>query len=355
MIISSVQFRALSMAILCAIAPVVHAQTTATTVPAGFITRTIPAAANASTPSNTTVSIPLYRSPDHVSAVATLDSSNQVTLSGATWTAGQFSSASAPRLLRVKTSTAAPANVGKFLLISANTTNQLTLSLPAGVANVNSELSVGDTCEIVPANTLGSVFGTASNPPQLTGGATPDVADNVLLWDGSTWLTYFWTGTLGTPNNIWKRTGNIDRSNTIIYPDEAAFVIRRDTTSAATLTLMGTVPSTSERTDIAASGSTFISNRFPVDATLGGLGLQNIPGWLAGATPDVADKVYIWDVALATWATYFWTGTVGTPNNIWKKTGNIDRSNTPIPVGTGVFVSHAGSAVTLTQALPYVP
>ncbi len=352
---SSPQFRVLSVAFLCAITPVSQAQTTATTVPVGFVTRTIPAATNSSTPSNTTVSVPLYSTADYVSSVATIDSANQVSLTGAAWTVGQFSNSSAPRLLRVKSSTAVPANVGKFLLVSANTTNQLTVTLPAGITTVNSELSVGDTCEIVPANTLGSVFGAASNLPKLTGGATPDVADNVLLWDGSTWLTYFWTGTLGTPNNIWKRTGNIDRSNTIIYPDEAAFIIRRDTLSSAILTFMGTVPSTSERTDIAASGSTFISNRFPVDATLGGLGLQNISGWLAGATPDVADKVYIWDAALATWATYFWTGTVGTPNNIWKKTGNIDRSSTPIPVGTGVFVSHAGSAVTLTQALPYVP
>jgi uncharacterized protein (TIGR02597 family) len=243
--------------------------------------------------------------------------------------------------------------VGRFFLVTANTTNQLTVSLPPGVTDIATLLSAGDSCEILPANTLGSVFGTAANPPQLSPGATPDVADNVLIWDGSTWLTYFWTGNVGTPNNIWKRTGNADRSNTVIYPDEGVFVVRRNTASAATVTIMGTVPSTGEKTVIDANGSTFISNRFPVDATLGSLGLHTLPGWVAGATPDAADKAIIWDSALGTWATYFYTGTVGTPNNIWKRTGNTDRSSTPIPVGTGVFVTHSGGALSLNQNLPY--
>ena len=346
--ISSLQFRILS-AILSTIAPSLQAQTTATTTPVGFVTRTIPAAVNSTTPSNTTVSIPLYAAADYVSTVASIDSVSQFTLTGAAWIAGQFAASTAPRLVRVKTSTAVPANVGKFFLVTANTTNQLTVALPSGTANINTALSVGDSCELVPANTLGSVFGTTTNPPKLTGGATPDVADNVYIWSGTSWDPYFWTGT------IWKKTGNTDRKNTIIYPDEAVFVIRRDTTSSAVLTFMGTVPSTAERTEIDALGSTFLPNRFPVDMTLGtvvgstapALNLQNIPGWVPGATPDVASNVHIWNGTA--WDPYFWTGT------IWKKTGNIDRSNTVIPTGTGVFIVNRGSAVTLTQVLPYVP
>ena len=339
---------ALACTILASLLPALHAQTTATTTPVGFITRTIPAAVDAATPSNTTVSIPLYATADYVSTVATIDSPTQFTLTGAAWTVGQYASTAAPRLARVKASTTA-AHVGVFFLVSANTTNQLTVTLPAGVADVNTVLSVGDSCEVVPANTLGSVFGTVANPPVLTGGATPDVADNVYVWSGTGWDPYFWNGT------IWKKTGGIDRSGTVLYPDEAVFVIRRDTASAATLTLMGTVPSTSEQTAIAGSGSTFLSNRFPVDMTLGtvptptmpALNLQNLPGWVGGATPDVADSVYIWSGT--GWDPYFWTGT------IWKKTGNLDRSNTVITAGTGVFVTHAGAALTLTQALPYTP
>ena len=358
--ISSLQFRALSVAILCAIAPVSPAQTTATTTPVGFVTRTIPAAVNSTTPSNTTVSIPLYAAADYVSTVASIDSVSQFTLTGAAWIAAQFAASTAPRLVRVKTSTVVPANVGKFLLITANTTNQLTVALPSGVANINTVLSIGDTCEILPATTLGTVFGTASSLPTLTAGATANSADNVLIWSGTGWDTYYWTGIAGTPNNIWKKTGNIDRSNTVIYPDEAVFVIRRDTSAAATVTLMGVVPSTYEQSDI-EPGSTFLSNRFPVDMTLGtvinptlpALNLQNIPGWVAGATANSADKVFI--RGAGGWDTYYWTGTVGTPNNIWKRTGTTDRSDTLISAGTGVFISHAGSKLTLTQVIPYTP
>ena len=348
----SLRLRPLAAAILCSlIAPALFAQT-ATTTPVGFVTVTIPAATDASTPSNTVVSVPLYGTADYVSTVATIDSTTQFTMTGAAWIAGAYANASAPRLVRVKTSTTA-AHVGRFFLISGNTVNQLTVTLPVTVTDVATTLSVGDSCEIVPANTLGSVFGTAATPPTLTGGTSPNVADNVLIFDGTTWQTYFWTGATGSPVNIWKKTGPLDRSSTVIFPDEAVFVIRRDITAAATVTLMGTVPSTAEQTDIAAAGSTFLSNRFPVDATLGGLGLQSLPSWVAGASPTTADNVLIFDGT--TWQTYFWTGAVGSPVNIWKKTGPLDRSSTPIPTGTGVFIIHAGAAAALTQTLPYVP
>lgn len=347
--ISSLQFRALSVAILCSIAPVTQAQTTATTVPAGFITITIPAAANGSTPSNRALSIPLYKTADFVGVVASVDSANQVTLTGAVWTANQFASVTAPRLLRIKTG----ANTGKFFLVTANTPNQVTVDLTgSGVANLNTVLTAStNTCEVVPANTIGSVFGNATNPPSMLPGATSDVADNVLLWNGGTgaWDKYFWTGT------IWKRTGGVDRSNVVIYPDDGVFVVRRDTAAPLNITFMGTVPSTNEQSGVAASGATFMANRFPVDTTLGALGLHNIPGWVAGATSDAADVVYVWNGTSNVWDKYFWTGSIGSPVNIWKRTGNTDRSNTVISAGTAVFITHTGSSFDLAHTLPYTP
>ena len=329
-------------------APVVSAQTTATTVPVGFITKTVPAAVSAGNPSSVVISVPLYATAAFTSAVASVDSATQFTMASAAWTAGQFATAASPFLVRVKTGVSA----GLFFAISANTANQLAVILPPSVSTLVGVLSVGDSCEILPANTLGSVFGTAATPPVLTSGGTANTADNVLIWNGASWDTYFWTGALGSPVNIWKRSGTTDRSNTIIYPDDAVFVIRRDTSSAASITLMGTVPSTVEKSEIPA-GSVALSNRFPVDTTLGALGLQNISGWVAGATANTSDNVFVWNGS--TWDTYFWTGAVGSPVNIWKRTGTTDRSNTPIPAGTGVFVTHGGSLVTLSQNLPYTP
>jgi uncharacterized protein (TIGR02597 family) len=354
-------FHATGVAILTSLmaaAPVLSQ--TATTTPVGFITVTVPAAVDPSTPAAAALSIPLYRTADFIGAVATIDSANQFTLTGAAFTAGQFADPAAPRLVRVKTSATA-AHVGKFFLVTANTANQLTVDLTGtGVANISDALTAGanpDTVEIVAANTLGSVFGNATTPPALAAGATAGAADNVLLWNGGTgaWDTYFWTGSVGTPNNIWKRIGNVDRSNTVIYPEDGVFVIHRSTSASVAITFLGTVPSTAEQSGIDANGSTFLANRFPTDTTLGALGLQNIPGWVAGNTASSSDNVYIWNSALGLWDTYYWTGTVGTPNNIWKRIGNIDRSSTPIPAGTAVYLIHSGASLNLAQNLPYTP
>ena len=340
---TSLRLRPLAAAILCSlIAPALFAQTAMTT-PVGFITRTIPKAVDAATPSNTTLSIPLYATAAYVSAVASIDSATQLTLSGAAWTAGQFvlaasgGTATTPYLVRVKTGT----NVGRFWLVSANTTNQLTVVNPyGGVTNISGLVSVNDSCEILPANTLASVFGA---PSVIQSGATSDVADNVLLWNGTNWDTYYYNGT------NWTAGGRTSYNNLVIYPDEGVFVIRRATASDATITLMGTVPSTDEKTAIAGSGaSTFFANRFPTDTTLGGLGLQNSAGWTPGATADVADDVFIWNGT--NWDTYYYNGTN------WTAGGRGDKGPTPITAGTAVFVKRVGSGlVTLAQVLPYTP
>ncbi len=333
-----------------------HGQT-ATTVPVGFITVTLPAAIDANTPSSSAVSVPLYKPADFAGAVASVDSTNQITLVGAAFTANQFASPSAPRLVRVKTSATA-SHIGKMFVVTANTTNQLTVDLTGtGVVNVGDAITAGatpDTVEILPANTIGSVFGNATTPPTLAAGTGANTADNVLLWNGSTWDAYFWTGTATTPNNIWKRTGNTDRANTIIYPDDGVFLVRRAITGPVSITFMGTVPSTSEQSGI-PSGSTFLANRFPVNTTLGGLGLHTLPGWTAGTSANNADSVYVWNTVSGAWDAYFWTGTATTPNNIWKRTGNTDRSNTPILAGTAIYITHAGTNLNLTQVLPYTP
>ncbi|MCE9609337.1 MAG: hypothetical protein K8R23_03820 [Chthoniobacter sp.] len=335
-----------------------HSQTTATTTPVGFVTVTIPAAPSANVPSSRALSIPLYKSADFVGAVAAVDSVNQLSLTGAAFTVGQFASTTAPRLVRVKTSATA-AHVGKFFIITANTATQLTVDLTGtGVTNIADVITAGvtpDTVEILPANTIGTVFGNASTLPTLAAGATASAADNVLLWNGTAWDTYFWTGTAGSPNNIWKRTGNTDRSNTVIYPDDGVFVVHKDTGSQAVITLMGTVPSTSEQSDIGASGNSFLANRFPTDTTLGSLGLHLLPGWSSGATANSADTVNVWNATTSAWDTYFWTGLIGSPNNIWKRTGNTDRSSTVISAGTAIYIAHTGASLNLTQALPYTP
>ena len=346
----SLRLRPFAAAILCSLmAPALFAQT-ATTTPVGFITITIPAAADATHPANSVVSVPLYKTADYASAVASLDSATQFTLTGS-FGAGAF--VATPHFVRVKTSATA-AHIGKFFLISANTTSQLTVVLPAGVLDINAFISATDTCEVVAANTLGSVFGTTT--PVLKTSPDPVVADNVLIWNGSTWDTYYHDGT------AWQNVNSFDpQDNTVIYPDEGMFVIHRFTASpgvnaSVSLVLMGTVPSTAEKTDVSGGtvghpGYTFISNRFPVNATLGSLGLQLLPGWVSGGDPVAVDNALIWNGT--TWDTYYYDN--GVP--AWQNVNSFDpQDSTPIPAGAAVFVIRKGGVKqTLAQSLPYVP
>jgi hypothetical protein len=105
---------------------------TATTTPVGFITVTIPAATNSTTPSNTTpsntaLSIPLYATASRTSAAASVDAATQFTLTGAAWTANQFviaptGTATTPYIAKM----ASGNSVGQFWLIDGNTTSQRT-------------------------------------------------------------------------------------------------------------------------------------------------------------------------------------------------------------------------------------
>ncbi|MEI7774004.1 MAG: TIGR02597 family protein [Verrucomicrobiota bacterium] len=321
-----------------------HAQTTANTTPVGYINVSIPAATPPTiTEQSVAFSAPLYNSPDFQGAVASIDNTTTITLTGAAFTTGNFATAVAPRGLRVMTG----AQVGVLFLVTANTTNQITVALPSGVTDINTILTVGNTVQIVPVNTFGSLFGTTT--PILTSGASANDADVVFLLSKSggadLWQTYFHNG------SNWRLAGAVsNQNNTIIYPDEGVFIVHRGT-SPVTLTMMGAVPSTNEQTDLFGSGSTFLANRFPVDIQLVNSGIHTISGWVTNASPNVADKVYLWDTTSRVWQTYFHNGTN------WRRAGSgANQNTTVIKAGSAVVLSRSSATGTaLNQPLPYTP
>ena len=151
------QFLALALSLFVAVPT--QAQTQATSNPVGYITVTVPAGA-VSAPSYTTLSIPLNNAAVFSGTVATVDSATQVTLNGAAWTDGQY--ITTPHLARVTSG----ANVGRFFLITGNTTNQLTVSLAhvPTITTLVGTLTAGDSVSIVPANTIGSIL---ERPPRF--------------------------------------------------------------------------------------------------------------------------------------------------------------------------------------------
>ena len=322
------------------------AQTTATTVPVGFITVTIPAANPPTIPEQSAAfAAPLYNSADFQGAVASV-TATQINFAGTPLTSGAFdqpAAAATPRAVRVKTS-ANPASVGLLFLISLNTANQVTVTNAPDLTTV---LAANDTVEIIRVNTLGSVFGTTT--PLLTPNAGGvDFADNVYVLSkgaggADNWSVYFHNTT------SWRVSGaGGNKNNTILYPDEGVFIVHRGT-SPVTLTVMGTVPNTSEQTDLFASGSTFLANRFPTDITFLSSGIASTAGWVADADVNVADKVYFWDTVTGSWQTYYHNG------SSWRLSGaGGSKNSTLIKAGTAVILQRASnSGASLTQALPY--
>ena len=320
------------------VGPVTNADstTTAATVPVGFTTTAVTPATDANTPSSQVLSVPFYQPAAYAAAVTSVDSATQFSSSSASWTASQFAQTGAPYLVHFKSGS----SVGRYFLISANTTNQLTV-VPRGYS-LTTTVAASDTFEIVPANTFGTLFGTTSVPLQT--GTTSDVADDIYLWNGSGFSVYYHNG------SIWKLSGSLaNQNNTVIYPDEGLFLVRRATTSLS-LNFVGTVPSVTERSDVFGPASTFLANRFPVDTTLTAVGFQNLPSWQTGTTSDVADNVYIWNGS--SWVVYYYNGTN------WKASGILGSQDSKIiPTGSAVFVVRKSTATgtngTLAQVLPY--
>lgn len=304
---------------------------TATTIPVGFIKVTLPAAPSASQPSNTVISVPLYTNADFSGMVATVDGTNTLSLTGAAWTASQF--VSSPHLVRFKSGTLS----GRFYLITANTTSQLTIDMRG--ASLTGVVATSDNCEVLPSNTLATLFGSTSTTLQTA--STAGAADNVVIWNGASWDTFYHNGT------NWKKTGSLlNQNNTILYPDEGIFMIHRPT-SQLDIVFTGTCPSTQEQTDLVGAGSTFMANRFPVDMQLSTAGIHLSANWVTGTTANAADNVFIWNGT--NWDTYYHNGTN------WKKSGSLlNQNTTAIPTGAAVFVTRSNAAAsTLTQSLPY--
>ena len=331
------------------------AQGEVVTVPVGFNTATVPAAASNTSPSSTVISVPFYATAAFESLISSVDSSNQISVSGAAFTTNQWVPASPAEtyLARLKSGM----SVGRFFLITSNTATQLTLdTVTAGYTLVTSspttsqiQVNVGDQVEILPANTLASLFGSTAATVPFLQAASAGAADNIYLFNGIAFDVYFFNGT------SWRKSGSLaNQNNTVILPDRGVFIVRRGTTPL-NLTFLGTVPSTTEQTDITGPGSTFRSNRFPVDFTLAGtnpLNLQLLPNWLGGASASAADDVYLWNGT--GWSVYFYNNSTGH----WRKSGSLnDQDTQPVPSGAAMFIvrqsTAQGSTSTLVQLLPY--
>lgn len=264
-----------------------------------------------------------------------------ITQTGAGWTTNQWTTE--PHLCYIENA----AGAEEAYLIKSHTADTLTL---ATSFDFSTRYTSTPTFRIVKANTLGSLFGSAT-VPFLTG-SSPANADTVYAWNGDSWHSYFHNG------SSWQDDSTAfggDVNDAVVFPDEGLFVLRRGTTSIE-LTLGGNVPTKAQVSTIPGEGLSFVSNRYPIGTVLSNLGFENLTNWVSGSSPSNADTVYIWNSTSNAWKSYWYDG------SDWKSDANAfggDSNNVTISPDSAMFVLSRGingaAGAANTHPIPYTP
>ncbi|MBT3666767.1 MAG: hypothetical protein HN548_04745, partial [Opitutae bacterium] len=125
-------------------------------------------------------------------------------------------------------------NEGRIFLITDNNATRLTLDLSrlAPGESLQNLLQDDYSVEIMPANTLGSIFGTTANEIPLTGGV-PNEADLVYLWNKTTqaYSTYFFLSpAVGSYLEGWYNKNSIGAGlmkDLVVYPNESLLIAKK--------------------------------------------------------------------------------------------------------------------------------
>jgi hypothetical protein len=337
---STPKFRYNRLIALCAtlgFACLASAQTSVTTTPVGAMTYSI-APGTGTSRVTTAFTIPLSDTPlaaGITKGIIASRTSTTVTVTNAGWVAGALSASTAPYQLRITSGGAA----GAFLAITANTTNTLTVS----GYDLSTMAAVGDGFEIIPVDTLDSLFGATT----LVGGSTSASADIVYL-GSNTQTGYYYNTTLGR----WVLvTGLSSNKGAVQIPFSAAISISRLANIATPLTFTGTVPAVKYRSAVLNAGNTYCHSGFPADTTLGGLAINSkVAGWKTGAKAT-ADVLSI--PSGAGWTSYYHNGTN------WVLVTGLATSKNAVRIiaGMPIMISKKGTAsgsADFINDLPYV-
>jgi hypothetical protein len=216
--------------------------------------------------------------------------------------------------------------------------------------------TAGDAFEVLAAQTLAAAFQGVTLAP----GATAVEADQVQVWSGATWLSFY----KHASRNRWEAehdaAGAPARDAYALRPDRGLRV-RRGNTGPAILYVhhAGRVADTAVRIVHDRPGSTFVALGLPVAATLAsidpGLGGGVAGGWRTGASPAVAsataDLLMAWNPAGNRWTvTYKNTGTAR-----WEEArdgAQTVQDELVIPAGQPLLVRRVGEAGAQLIAVP---
>jgi hypothetical protein len=263
---------------------------TVTGQPVGYVKFTVPATSATGPELHQWIATPFLQPAVHQGFIASVSGST-LTVTNANWTQ-DFTGT--PHVALFLTGSA----IGLSLPITSNTTNQLTLDV-SGISaayqksgNFAPPWSASDTVAILPADTLGSLFGSAGLDSSL-----------VLVTSGS-------------------MTSAASSASQPVYPANPAFVAYSGT-APLTVSFVGSVPTTQTVTVLPAAGIKAIAN--PQFTSWNPTNLAQISGWQSGNDPQLIDTVRFWNAEQ--WAVYYRSS-----NGLWRQAGHLQGAQFGVPV-----------------------
>jgi hypothetical protein len=258
-----------------------------------------------------------------------------VTIGSAGWDA-PFVTAAQPYFVRFTSGSA----TGRTIQISTNTSDTLTLS--TGGADLVNDYGVttGDNIEILYGETLGTLFATIA----VNSGANQSASDNVLLFTGTVWNTYWFDGT------NWRQGSSPSPRNNIVINPDSGFLYVNKGASAISFVDSGTVPDVDSKINL-SSGTTFATAMYPVDRTIGSLGLETTSGWISetGSNNGAgADRFLYFNGSI--WGSYYYDSNLG----YWRSGPSpANRNGIVISAGTPLLIVKTSAAAEYSPAKPY--
>ena len=297
----------------------------------------------------TSFGVPLLELPV-LTGIASTVTSNTISVTNVSWTQDQFATG-AVYFVTIRTG----AQAGRTLRVTGNNADTLTLDIedtPLNTAGFTVAAGT-DTIELFQGDTLSTLFGSTADASGklssgLIGGTGASTADNVQLYDGTGFVTYFFNTTSGH----WAKSGggSTNQNGLVLFPDDGMLILRRGAT--VDLNFLGRVPATRLLTKFPGGTTSVVSIRFPADTTLGTLNFGAPGTWITASSASAADNVAIWSGSK--WDNYF-----KNTSNLWvKASGNsTDQSATVVKAGSAIRVikrgTATGAAAYLGQSLPY--
>ena len=256
--------------------------------------------------------------------------------------AGVWATPAAPYALRLLSGSGSGATF-TITAQSGGGPNGNTLTLATNGIDLTQLVAAGDTYEILPLDTLGTLFGTTSVPFQT--GTSASSSDNLEFWNGTGWLVYYSNGT------NWKQAGSlVSQNNTPLPPGGGWLTLRRGSASFV-IYVIGRVPEVPLQ-QFTPGGVTFLASSSPLGVTLASTGFASAAGWLEGSSSSGSDNLLLWNGT--GWLTFYNNG------NNWKEAGSLlNQNNYAIPAGMPLYVVRHSSPTAkqslILQPLNYTP